>query len=663
MKTFSKVLIANRGEIAIRIIRTARKMGVRTVAIYTEQDNHALHVKLADEAYFLGSGSLAETYLNINKIVQIAIKNEIDAIHPGYGFLSENADFATQCNENNIVFIGPGVKAIQTMGNKIQAGKFVSALNIPILEMYTGSPDEIVAQVSESEFPVMVKAAAGGGGKGMRIVRDPSGLKKDIIQTAREANNYFGNNDVYVEKYIENPRHIEIQLLGDHFGNYIHLFERECSVQRRHQKIIEEAPSPSVNEKLRKKLTNAALQIAEAIDYSNAGTIEFMVDNEDNFFFLEMNTRIQVEHPVTEMITGKDIVEEQIRIAQHQVLRWNQSQIQKTGHAIEARIYAEDPENNFTPSPGKIQNLIIPQTSNIRIETGIQTGDIIPPDYDPMIAKAILWKNYRENAISVLANELRHFIISGIRHNILYIREIITSNAFLKNNISTNYIDQYNPQLVTQTKSKQSAIDRGIIIASYIFIHTINQNPENSIEQAFQHIGYWRHLMKWRIKLKEEEIDVKFTKKPGELIFQIGKKKHLANLIEKNPGYLTILIDNQRKRVYYYFRDDHWTEVTIEGFTYFLKHEDFQHIINNKQENLKSNNGHESIKSPMFGKVIEINVANNMKVKKGQKLLVLEAMKMENNIIAHSDGIIKNIAVKKGDQVKDGQILIETIIH
>lgn len=662
MNNFSKIIIANRGEIALRVIRTAKNMGIWTIAIYSEQDKNSYHVLIADEAYYLGAGSLADTYLNQHKILQIALENKVDAIHPGYGFLSENPEFAEQCRENGIVFIGPDAEAIRIMGNKVKAAEFISELNIPLLDMHSGKPDDIISSLSESDFPVMIKAAAGGGGKGMHIVHRPDQLQGALEQTAREAYNYFGNSEVFVEKYINNPRHIEIQILGDHYGNVIHLFERECSVQRRHQKIIEEAPSPALTEKLRAKLTQAAIKIAKAINYSNAGTVEFMVDTKENYYFLEMNTRIQVEHPVTEMITGIDIIEEQVRIANKEPLRWNQSQIKKNGHAIEARIYAEEPEKNFAPSPGKIQLLAIPGEQNLRIDSAIQSGDFISTEYDPLIAKIIAWGKDRNKAISNLTRNLQKTVIAGTGHNISYLQEIILSDKFQKRQYTTNYIDENRKKILDSLTQRKKTINSRILVAAYIFINTFIQKNNPKLEQAFRQIGYWRHYMKWNVKIEGEIWSVRFYRNNNKLYIETNGEKYNAELLEFQDNHIVIQTENQRLKLNY-FRRSQKTQLFFAGLSYDAHHNDFREVILNKPQVKNTIKEHDTIVSPMYGRVVQVNVDNNMKVNKGQTLLVIDAMKMENNIIAPGNLVVKNLKVKKGDQVKDGQVLAETVIE
>ena len=419
MKLFKKILVANRGEIAIRVMRTAKEMGIRTVAIYSEVDADSLHVKVADESYCIGKESLAETYLNIKKIINIALKADCEAIHPGYGFLAENPEFVKACDSSGIIFIGPSGKVIALMGNKIEARSFIRSINIPLVDGAVGKDTESLIKAGKKiSFPLLLKAAAGGGGKGMRIVRDEKQLREGLESTAREAEKYFGDGTVYIEKYLDEPRHIEFQVLGDNFGNAIHVFERECSIQRRYQKIIEESPSVTLSPEIREKMGETAVKICKKTGYNNAGTIEFLVDKNLNFFFLEMNTRIQVEHPVTELTTGLDLVKEQIFISAGNPLRYKQKDIVQKGHAIEARIYAEDPSNSFLPSPGKMTFYKEPAGKNIRVDTAVKEAAEIKSLYDPMISKLIVYGNNRNEAIGKLELALSEYVIHGIQTNI-----------------------------------------------------------------------------------------------------------------------------------------------------------------------------------------------------------------------------------------------------
>jgi acetyl-CoA carboxylase biotin carboxylase subunit len=441
---FKKILIANRGEIAVRVIRACREMGVASVAIFSEVDRAALHVTKADEAYSVGPAAARESYLNIPRILEVARRCGAEAIHPGYGFLSENAGFARACAEAGVKFIGPPASAMELMGSKTRARTAMQAAAVP---MVPGSARGLSFAEAESlavkiGFPVMIKAAAGGGGKGMRLVRAASELKSAFETAQSEALRAFGDDEVYIEKFIENPRHIEIQVLGDEHGNVIYLGERECSVQRRHQKVIEEAPSAVVDEDLRHRMGTVAVQAAKSAGYTNAGTVEFLVDSARNFYFLEMNTRLQVEHPVTELVTGLDLVHLQFRIAAGEKLPFTQSDVTLRGHAIECRIYAEDPDNNFFPSPGKITRLIRPSGPGVREDSGVYEGWTVPLDYDPMLSKLIVYAADRGAAIARMKRALDEYFIGGIKSNLALFRRILNHPDFASARIDTGFLDR-----------------------------------------------------------------------------------------------------------------------------------------------------------------------------------------------------------------------------
>lgn len=442
---FKKILIANRGEIAARVIRSCHSMGIEAIAIYSEADENSPHVRMADDAYLVGGPRVNESYLNVDKIIEIALEANVDAIHPGYGLLSENAGFATACHNNGIVFIGPTPEVIEKMGSKIEARKAMEAADVPIVP----GDNTPLLNVEEAEiaakqigYPIMLKASAGGGGIGMQMVHNQDELKKAFSGNQKRATDFFSNGAMFLEKLVENPRHIEIQILADKEGNTIFLGERECSIQRRHQKVVEEAPSPFLDEKTRRKMGEDAVQAAKAIGYRNAGTVEFIMDENKNYYFLEMNTRLQVEHPITEEITGVDLVEQQIKIANGNLLTIEQSDIQLNGHAIEVRIYAEDPET-FFPSPGKITKFNILTGENIRHELAIEEGTTVTPFYDPMIGKLIVKGNSRDEAIKNLVNALEKYEIEGIKSNIPVLIKIVTHPEFKNGNTTTNFINEY----------------------------------------------------------------------------------------------------------------------------------------------------------------------------------------------------------------------------
>jgi acetyl-CoA carboxylase, biotin carboxylase subunit len=452
-----KVLVANRGEIAVRVMRACREMGVASVGVYSEVDRAALHVTHADEAYAIGPAAASESYLNIDKILDVARRSKADAIHPGYGFLSENAKFARACADAGIKFIGPPASAMELMGSKTRARQAMQAAGVPCVPgssqgLTLKQAEELAAKIG---FPIMIKAAAGGGGKGMRLVRTAAELKPGFETARSEAQRSFNDSEVYLEKYIERPRHIEIQVLADEHGNVVFLGERECSVQRRHQKVIEEAPSAIVDEDLRQRMGAVAVQAAKSAGYSNAGTVEFLVDAERNFYFLEMNTRLQVEHPVTELVTGLDLVHLQLRIASGEKLPFQQQDVTLRGHAIECRIYAEDPDNNFFPSPGKIQRLVRPSGPGVREDSGVYEGWNVPLDYDPMLSKLIAFAPDRAMAIARMQRALDEYFIGGIKTNLGLFRKILQDADFVTAKIDTGFLDR----LLSQPAAPSQAVD------------------------------------------------------------------------------------------------------------------------------------------------------------------------------------------------------------
>ncbi len=442
---FSKILVANRGEIAVRVIRACREMGIESIAVYSDVDRHALHVRYADYAYRIGPPQASESYLNIDKLLEIARMSGAEAIHPGYGFLAENPDFARRLKDEGIKLIGPPPEAMRVMGSKTLARQTVSAAGVPVVPGTKESietEEEVLRVAREVGYPVMLKAAAGGGGKGLRLVNEESEMRSAIRMARSEAKSSFGDDSMYIEKYIERPRHIEIQVLADQQGNTIHLFERECSIQRRHQKVIEESPSVFVTDEIRKEMGAVAVAAAKAVDYEGAGTVEFLMDKEKNFYFLEMNTRLQVEHPVTEMVTGIDIVKEQIKIAAGEPLRFKQEEIKQVGHAIECRIYAEDPDKNFFPCPGLIETLRIPGGPGVRDDSGVFEGFEIPIHYDPMISKLVVWGKDRQEAILRMGRALSEYIITGVKTTVPFHIRVMNNRHFIEGDFDTNFIDQ-----------------------------------------------------------------------------------------------------------------------------------------------------------------------------------------------------------------------------
>ncbi|EJL24304.1 acetyl-CoA carboxylase biotin carboxylase subunit [Brevibacillus sp. BC25] len=447
---FQKVLIANRGEIAVRIIRACRELGIRTVAVYSEADREALHVKLADEAYCIGPKASKESYLNIANIMSVATKVGADAIHPGYGFLAENADFAEICTACNITFIGPDPEAIVKMGDKSTAKDTMKTAGVPTVPGTEGLIEDVadaVVTANEIGYPVMVKATAGGGGRGMRVAVDDEDLEKAIRQAQNEAKTAFGNPGVYLEKFVEGPRHVEIQIMADKHGNAVYLGERDCSIQRRHQKLIEEAPSPALSEELRRQMGEAAVAAAKSVSYHGAGTVEFLLDKHGQFYFMEMNTRIQVEHPVTELVTGIDLIKEQLTVAAGQPLSFTQEDIQMDGWAIECRINAENPAKNFMPSPGRITEYLAPGGFGVRVDSAAYAGYSIPPYYDSMIAKLIVWGKDRNEAIDRMKRALSEFVVEGITTTIPFHLKVLEHEVFVGGNFDTKFLETYDLNL------------------------------------------------------------------------------------------------------------------------------------------------------------------------------------------------------------------------
>ncbi len=470
MRKINKILVANRGEIAIRIMRTCREMDIATVAVFSDADRTSMHVRYADEAYFIGPAPSKDSYLKAEKIIEVAIKSKADAIHPGYGFLSENAEFSKLCKENNLIFIGPSPDVIETMGDKIEARKAMIAANVPVVPGTTeaiSSEEEALKTIAKIGLPVMIKASAGGGGKGMRLVKEENEILSSVRAARSEALAAFGDDAVYIEKYVSSPHHIEFQVLGDQHGNVIHLFERECSIQRRHQKMVEETPSPLMTPELRAKMGQDAVNAAKAVNYVGAGTIEFLVDNQLNYYFLEMNTRLQVEHPITERVTGVDLVKQQILVAEGQELALKQETLKQQGHAIECRVYAEDSDNNFMPSPGRIHTITQPLGLGVRTDGYVYEGYEIPIHYDPMISKLIVWAENRKEAIQRMRRALYEYKITGVKTSIKFLERIMESPDFANGEYDTNFIEKNKGTLLEKDMCDGECQDM-VIIATYI---------------------------------------------------------------------------------------------------------------------------------------------------------------------------------------------------
>ena len=658
-KRINKVLVANRGEIAVRVIKTLRKLHIASVAIFADNDANALHRRMADDAYPLGSGPLKDTYLNVRKIIDAALDSGADAIHPGYGFLSESPELAEACQANNLIFIGPDADVMRLMGNKIEARKVAVKHGIPVTFGMMGSHDDILAQAETLPYPVLIKAAAGGGGKGMHIVWAKEDLQNELERASREAEKYFGDGTVFVEQYIENPRHIEVQVLADHFGHVIHLHERECTIQRRYQKIIEESPSPTLTEEKRQQICDTAVKLCEAIGYHNAGTVEFLVDKDLNYYFLEMNTRIQVEHPVTEMRTGIDIVEEQIRIARGKEMGWTQDAIQPQGHAIELRIYAEDPANGFLPTPGKVTAYHEPQVRGARVDSSIDGTCTITEAYDPMIAKLTCHAKDRQSAIETARRALKEFIIQGLTTNKAYLWEVIKNEDFVENKIDTGFCATHQEALINALEDSRNAQNVNDIVAAFLMYDFCKKQVEQHPENVWEEIGYWRYHMQIIVDVEGRHVPVSISAaEAGKIKGTVGETPFAVEFIQYDNRQLKLMLNGRTETVYCSVNDEQKTIVNFHGlnFTCFRTDQlnDTLDYACKEQVNDKSR-----LVSPMPGKVVKINVKEGDEVKEGQIMMVVEAMKMENNIVATGAAKVKRILVSENQMVDNKMQLIE----
>ena len=650
---FSSILIANRGEIACRIARTAKNLGLRVIAVYSEADEGALHTKFADEAYCIGPPEAGQSYLSADKILDVAKTTGAQCIHPGYGFLSENAQFARQCEQAGITFVGPPADAILAMGLKDQAKQLMESAGVPVVPGYQGNNQDPVFLKDKARqigYPVMIKAVAGGGGKGMRKVDSHSQFDEALASCLREASASFGDDRVLIEKFIANPRHIEMQVFGDSHGNAVHLFERDCSLQRRHQKVIEEAPAPGMTGQVRLAMGNAAVAAAKAVNYCGAGTVEFIVDSSaglkpDGFFFMEMNTRLQVEHPVTELITGYDLVEWQLRVAAGEKLPAKQSDIAISGHAFEARIYAEDPAGAFLPQTGKLHHLAWPDQPDIRVDTGVKQGDVISPYYDPMIAKLIVSGKTRKQALARLAEALDQTIILGLRNNISFLTSLARHREFEDEKMDTGLIDANIDTLIPSPSGKAESL----AVAAWLEQQTNTRNARSPWQtlRGWSLAGTGRvdtlHLL---INGQEKHFDVHWNDNGFSLNGDVP-----VSAVNISGINLTAEIDGQASCGW----------VKSSGNSLFVA-SDGQHFEISARDLLARDEfagaGSAIVKAPMPGKVISLTVSPGDEVSRGDPLLVLEAMKMEHNLAAAIDGTVKTIEVQLSEQVKDGQVLI-----
>ncbi len=648
MNTINKILIANRGEIAVRVIRTARKLGFRTVAVYSEADADALHVHEADQAICIGPPSAGESYLAPEKILAATWKSGADAIHPGYGFLSENAGFARACEDQGIAFIGPGAEAIELMGSKRRSKLAMIEAGVPCIPGYQGAgqdDDTLIAKALDIGFPLMVKASAGGGGRGMRLVSKESELREQIRSARSEASNAFGSGELILERALIEPRHIEIQVFADRHGHTLYLGERDCSIQRRHQKVVEEAPSPFVDPELRRRMGKAAVNAAKACRYRGAGTVEFLLDNEKNFYFLEMNTRLQVEHPVTELVTGLDLVEWQLNVAAGEALPLTQDEVTLTGHAVEVRLYAEDPRDNFMPQTGRIMRWAYPRREGIRMDHGMREGQLISPHYDPLIAKIIAWGPDRNTAIRRLASAVQDTRLLGLNNNKLFLQNILCHPVFIDGGATTAFIGQHFNS--DASMDQKTPLSRTQARAALLFF----QRCINRREADFNWGKAAPNAYNFKFDCEGQTYPVDLENRDNDYTITVGGDTIELKLIER-AGNECVLIDQGIRETLCYAFDNN-TLYLDDGCGHFIFRD-----ITHQPAAAAGGAGSGQIKASMAGAILDVLVREGDTIEQGQTLVILEAMKMEFQLKADAAGTVESISVKAGDQVKPSQLLL-----
>lgn len=642
---FKKILIANRGEIAVRIIKTLRRLGIQSVAIYSSADRFHPHVKLADEAYYIGEPAPQQSYLNIDKILKIALESCADAIHPGYGFLSENPEFAKACEKVGIVFIGPSSQAMENVGSKQKAKALLKNTSVPLIPGFNPenpNDEQLFKAAQEIGFPLVIKAAHGGGGKGLKIVKQASEWNNALNSARREAKAYFNNDELLLEKFIENPRHLEVQVFGDHFGTVVHLFERDCSVQRRQQKIVEEAPAIDLSPSVRQELYQHAVEVAQTFDYTNAGTVEFLLTADKKLYFMEMNARLQVEHPITEAITGLDLVELQIRIAANQAIPFEQP-LAPIGHAIECRICAEQPEHDFKPSQGEINRLIWPHIG--RVDTGIECHQLIQSYYDSLLAKEIAWGENREQAIIQMKEMLAQTDIFGIESNLNYLETILHDETWQKGAVPIHFLMNH------QFHVPEQAQDILLLAAACVEIaHLYQQSliPNDLLHFSLIKSRFWPLQFIYEHQFHTIKI---FQQTSDSFICRIEQSE-----FEVHFNYQAHLLNMEVAGQCYHFQVDKKSHLiiihdTLKAYVFHKAHHSSQELENDAHD--------KSIKAPMPATIVALYKKSEDSIKKGEPLLVLEAMKMEHTIYAPKDAKIKEIFYQIGQQVQDGCELIE----
>ena len=639
---FSKVLVANRGEIAVRVMQTAKAMGYQTVAVYSDADRNARHVQEADEAVYIGASKVSESYLSITKIIEACKKTCADAVHPGYGFLSENTDFAQTCIDNQITFIGPTASAIELMGSKRLSKIAMIEAGVPCVPGYEGDRQDLEYLATQAEqigYPLMVKASAGGGGRGMRLVQQSSELVEALRTARSEAENAFGSGELILEKAVIAPRHVEIQVFGDTHGNYVYLFERDCSIQRRHQKVVEEAPCPVMTPELRQQMGEAAVAAAKACAYVGAGTVEFLLDASGEFYFLEMNTRLQVEHPVTELITGLDLVEWQLRVANGEYLPLQQHELSIKGYAIEVRLYAEDPRQDFLPQTGQVLRWKPTILPNVRIDHGMLATDEVSPFYDPMVAKVIAYGKTREDAIRLLARAVDDCVLLGVNSNKQFLVNLLRHPIVVAGDTNTAFIQQHfqdDSSLHSQVLSIET-----LALAAALF----SQNKGTAVWQTGLDVP-----LPLKLKYDDQQIQLQLSTVNNTFTVQLCDQTVCIEVIEKTVEQLTYVVDGIRRRVQY----------VLDGDQLYLDRDNGNVAIRNvtyAAPEIADVAGDGKIRAPMDGAVVNIFVNKGDQVVKGQTLLVLEAMKIQQQIRSDVDGVVEDILGQQGQQVKKRQML------
>ena len=656
---FGTILIANRGEIACRVIRTARRMGIRTVAVYSEADAGARHAALADEAHLIGPAPARESYLRSDRIIAAAQASGAEAIHPGYGFLSENAEFAEACAAAGLVFIGPPPAAIRAMGSKSAAKSLMEGAGVPLVPGYHGAdqdPAALQAQADRIGYPVLIKASAGGGGKGMRVVESASGFAEGLALAKGEAAASFGDDQVLIERYLTRPRHIEIQVFADTHGNTVSLFERDCSIQRRHQKVIEEAPAPGMDPARRARMGEAACSAARAIGYVGAGTVEFIAEaGNDAFYFMEMNTRLQVEHPVTEMITGQDLVEWQLRVADGERLPLLQPDLSITGHAIEARVYAEDPSRDFMPAVGTVTHLHQPRPGrHVRVDTGVRGGDTISVHYDPMIAKLIVWDTDRPAAVARLRRALADYQVAGVRTNLDLLRGIAGHPTFASADLDTGFIARHGGALLP---SRGSAPDLAVaaVVAQALHDQARQPPPEHDPHSPWNLMGNWRMngdaYQDLLLRDGDSNLAVRaYTPPDGPM--RLEWPGHAINVSATHGrGGITLICDGVQRRITV-LRDGARLTAILDGENHGWN------LVDPLAPPSSAQAGGDTVVAPMPGRIIDVRVQPGAAVQRGDVLLVLEAMKVQMRLTAPRDGTVARVGAALGDLVDDGAVLV-----